>query len=179
MPHHCSLLHNQNQDILSFLNLKKSLEQTEKYTKGFEHYYYIFRCPGLSNRWKFVLSNRLSGNFAPATELDINRFWPSPFGELVWNLSTQVNNGFLAAYITVSDPSRYKRRCFLPFMVYALVYTIIYSNLVNLATLSPRPESVYAHTCSPFSSKPLLRWPRTVETGLLINWQIALNIFGS
>ena len=69
----------------------------EKYTKGFEHYYYICRCPGLSNRCTFGLANRLAGRFSPATDLYLNRFWPSPFGELVCHLGTQVNNGLLTA----------------------------------------------------------------------------------
>ena len=96
-PHHCSVLHNQNQNNLSFLNINKSLEQTEKYTKGFEHYYYIYRFTGLINRCTFGLSNRLAGSSAPATDLDLNRFCLSPFREFVWNLSTQVNNILLAA----------------------------------------------------------------------------------
>ena len=55
-------------------------------------------------------------------------------------------------------------------LINALVYPSIASKLVTLATLSPQSDSVYTHTCSPFSRKPLLRQPRTVETGLLINW---------
>ena len=73
-----------------------SLEQTEKYTKGFDKYSYIRGCTGLSNRCTFGLDNLLSGIFAHDTELNINRFWPSPFGELTWHLRTQVNNGLLA-----------------------------------------------------------------------------------
>ena len=75
----------------------------------------------------------------------------------MWHLSTQVNDSDLADYITVFDPRRDKRRRFIPFLVYALVYPIIASNLVTLDTLSPCSESVCTHTCSPFLSKPLLR----------------------
>ena len=49
-------------------------------------------------------------DFPPATEIEINMFWPSPFGKLVWHLNTQVNNGLLAAYINVSEIRRGKRR---------------------------------------------------------------------
>ena len=63
----------------------------------------------------------------------------------MWHLSTKVNNGLLAAYITVFDPRRGKRRCFIPCLVYALVYLSIASNLVNLDTLSPRSNYVFMH----------------------------------
>ena len=56
----------------------------------------------------------------------------------MWHLSTQVNNGLLAVYITVFDLRRGKIRCFTPFLVCALVYTSIASKLVTLATLSPK-----------------------------------------
>ena len=80
-----------------FLNLNKSLEQTEIYTKGFDHYSYICRCPGLINQCTFGLANRLAGSFSPATELELNKFSPLPFRYLMWHLSTQVNNGLLAS----------------------------------------------------------------------------------
>ena len=57
-----------------------------------------------------------------------------------------------------------------PLLVNTLVYPIIDSNLVTLATLIPKSDSVYTHTCSPFLRKPLFRRPRMVETGILINW---------
>ena len=57
----------------------------------------VGRCPVLSNQCKFGLANRLDGRYIPAIELDTNRFWPSPLGELVWHLSTQVNGSDLAA----------------------------------------------------------------------------------
>ena len=90
----------------------------------------------------FVLSNQLSGRYTPATELDLIRFWPSPLGDLVWHLITQVNDGLLAAYIIVFDPRRVKRRHFIQFMVYALVCMSLSSNLVALATLIPWFDSV-------------------------------------
>ena len=133
------------------------LEQNEKYLKGFGHSYYFCGCPCLSNWCTFGLANGLDGSFVPATELDLNRFRPLPFRELVWHLSTQVNNGLLADYITIFDPSRDKCRCFIPFLVYDLVYLSIGSNLVTLDILSSSSESVYTHTCSPFSRKLLLR----------------------
>ena len=71
-----------------FLNINKSLEKTEKYTKGFQHYSFICRCPGLSNLCTFGFSNRLAGSFVPDTELDLNRFRTSLFRGLVWHLST-------------------------------------------------------------------------------------------
>ena len=93
-----------------------------------------------------------------------------PSRELVWHISTQVNNGLLAVYITVFDPRRCKRRRSIPFLVYAPVYPSISSNLVNLDTLSSNSYSVCTHTCSPFSRKPLMRWPRTAKNGLITNY---------
>ena len=122
----------------------------EKYKQEFEHYSYICECTGLNNRCTFGLSNRLDGRFTPATELELNRFRPLAFGELVCHLSTQVNNGLLAAYITVFDLRRGNRRCFIQSLVYDLVYPGSASNLVKLATLSPRYDYVCTHTCSPF-----------------------------
>ena len=63
----------------------------------------------------------------------------------------------LAAYINVFDPSRGKRRQFIPFLVYDLVYLSIAINLVTLATLVPWSDSVCTHTCSSLLRKPLLR----------------------
>ena len=47
-----------------------------------------------------------------------------------------MNDGILAAYITVFDPRRDNRRRFIPCLVYALVYPIIDINLMTLASLS-------------------------------------------
>ena len=156
---------------------------TTKYINTLRSHYFVIRVARfwtrLSNWCTFRLANRLAGIFAPTTELDLNRFQPLPFGELVWHLSTQVNNGLLSTYINVFKPRRDKRRCFIPCLVYALVYLSISSNLFNLATLSPRFDSVCMHTHSLFSRKPLLRWHKMVETGLLIKWWLALNSFGS
>ena len=63
-------------------------------------------------------------------------FQPFPFGELMWHLSTQVNNGFLAAFIAFLNLRRDKRRSFISCLVYVLVYLGIASNLVTLDTLS-------------------------------------------
>ena len=126
--------------------------------------------PGLSNWCTFAFGQPIGRDFISATELDINSFWPSPLGGILWYLITQVNNALLAAYITFFDPSRGKCRFFIPFLVYALVYLSIDSNLVTLDTPSTKSDSVYTHTCYPFSRKPLLRWSRTVKTGILINW---------
>ena len=103
-------------------------------TKGFERYSYICRCPGISNRCTFGLANRLAGRFAPATELEFNRFWTLPLGELLWHLSTKVNNGLLAAYIAMFGLRRDKRRWFITCLVYVLVYLSISSNIVTLNT---------------------------------------------
>ena len=56
----------------------------------------------------------------------------------MWHLSTQVNNGLLAIYITVFDPRRGKLRFFTSFLVYALVYTINSSNLRDLGYLKSK-----------------------------------------
>ena len=64
------------------------------------------------------------------------RFWPLPFGDILWHLSTQVNDGLIAAYITAFDPREGNCRRFIPFLVYALVYMIISNNHMDLATLS-------------------------------------------
>ena len=53
--------------------------------------------PGLSNRCTFGLENQQAGSYAPATEFDLIMFRTLIFWELVWHLSTQVNNGDLAA----------------------------------------------------------------------------------
>ena len=94
----------------------------------------------------FGLANRLGGSFVPATELKLNRFGPSPLGPIAWHLSTQVNNGIVAAYITVFDPRSTQCRCFILCLVYSLVYPSIYSNLVTLDTLSTWYESICTHT---------------------------------
>ena len=60
-------------------------------------------------------------------------------------LSTQVNDSDLAAYITVFDPRRDKRRRFIPCLFYALVYPSIDSNILTLATRSPLCDSVEEH----------------------------------
>ena len=128
------------------------------------------RCPGLINRCKFWLSNKQAEKYISDTELELNKFHPLPFGEIVWHLSTQVNDSDISAYISVFEPRRDKRRRFIPFMVYALVYPSIASNLMTLATLSPWSDSIWTHTCYHFLMKPLLRWHRMVETRILINW---------
>ena len=43
-----------------------------------------------------------------------------------------------------------------PLLVNAMVYPSVARNLVTLATLSTKPDSVYTHTFSPFLRKPLL-----------------------
>ena len=111
---------------------------------------------GLSNRRTFGLANQQAGSYAPATELYLISFWPLPFGELVWHLITQGNDGGLAAYITVFDPRRGKRMHFITFLVYALFYPSVAINLVNLDTLSPRYYSVYAYTLTELLRKPFL-----------------------
>ena len=76
-----------------------------------------------------------------------------------------MNDSDLADNITNFEMRRDKRRRFIPFLVYALVYPSIANNLMTLATLSHWSDSVCTHTCS-----PLLRLNRTVETRLLINF---------
>ena len=76
----------------------------------------------------FGLANRLDGRFAPDTENDINRFRPSPSGELVWHLITQVNNNLRANYITVFELKWDKHRRFVSCLVYYLVYPSTDSN---------------------------------------------------
>ena len=115
------------------------------------------RCTSLSNQFMFGLSNQQAGSYAPATELVNIRFRYLPFWEIVWHLSTKVNDSDPAAYITVFGPIRGKRRCFIHFLVYALVYLSISSNLVFLVTLSPSSDSVRMHTRYPFFRKTLSR----------------------
>ena len=64
----------------------------------------------------------------------------------MWNIITQGNNGLLSSYITVFDLRRVNCRRFIPFLIYALVYLSIASNLVTLDNLSPYPDSVFTHT---------------------------------
>ena len=116
----------------------------------------VTSCTNLSNRCKLGLANQWAGIYTPPTELELIRFRPFPFWDLVWHLRIQVNSSDLAAYITVFDPSRGNHRCFIPFLVCALVYPSIASKLVNLATLSPWYDSIRTDTCSTFPRKPLL-----------------------
>ena len=51
---------------------------------------------GLSNRRTFGLANQQAGSYDATTELELIRFRPLPFVELMWNLITQVNGGDLA-----------------------------------------------------------------------------------
>ena len=126
-------------------------------------------CPDISNRCMLVLANQQAGGYSPSTELELISFWPLPFRELVWHISTQVNDGILAAYITLFYPRKGKRRRFIPFLIYDLLYPVIASNFMTLATLSSWSEYVCTHTCSFLSSNTLLGWYRMVETGVLIN----------
>ena len=57
----------------------------------------VYMFPGLSNWCTFGFSNQLSGRYIPATELDLIWFRPFPLGELVWHLSTQVNDGDISS----------------------------------------------------------------------------------
>ena len=139
----------------------------------------VVSCPRISNRCKLGFANQHTGSYNPATELELIRFWSFPFSELVWNLITQVNDGLLAAYIAVFDPSMGKCMRCVPFMVYNMIYTNICINLTTLDTLSPWSVSVCIHTWSPFLRNPILRWYRTVKTRLLINYYLALNSFRS
>ena len=104
-----------------------------------------------------VMANQHAGSYSPATELELIEFWPLPFEELVWHLSIHVNDGILISDIIVFDMRRVKHRRFIPFLVYALIYPIIASNLVTVDTLSTWYDSACMHTCSTLSSKPLLR----------------------
>ena len=70
---------------------------------------------------------------------------------------TKVNDGLLAVYIAIFDPRRGKRRRFITFLVYDMVYPSISSNLLTLANLSPWSDSFCMHTCYTISSKPLLK----------------------
>ena len=54
-------------------------------------------CLGISNQCKLVLDNQQAEINSPATDLNLVRFWPFPFECLLCHLSTQVNNGILAA----------------------------------------------------------------------------------
>ena len=68
----------------------RSLREISTYSKIRES---LLRSEGVGK----LLSNQQDGRYISATELEINRFWPLPFGELVWHLSTQVNYSDLAA----------------------------------------------------------------------------------
>ena len=57
----------------------------------------VVRCPDLSNWCMLVLAKQQAGKYISATELYLNRFWHLPFGELVWNIITQVNDSDLDA----------------------------------------------------------------------------------
>ena len=63
----------------------------------------VDRFHGLSKWCKIGSANQQAGKYISATELELNRFRPLPLGDLVWHLSTQVNNSDIAAYVTVFD----------------------------------------------------------------------------
>ena len=113
--------------------------------------------PGIIKRCTLGLYNQQAGSYAPVDELELIIFRAFPFGELVWNLSIQVNNSLISVYITIFYLRRVKHRCFIPFLFYNLVYPSIASNLVTLSNLIPWYDYVCTHTCSHFSSNPLLR----------------------
>ena len=54
-------------------------------------------CPSLRKRCTFGLDIQQAGIYVPNTELELIKFRPFPFRELVWHLSTQVNVCDLAA----------------------------------------------------------------------------------
>ena len=155
------------QSNIKYFSYPKS-QQVTGTTHEFQHVSFSQHVSGLSNWCTFELTKGSAGRFISCYWVSWIGFGICPSRELVWHLITQVNNGLLAVYITVFDLRRGNRRCIIPFMVYALVYLSIASNLVTLDTLSTKSYSVYTHNCSPFSRKPLLRWSRMVETGLLI-----------
>ena len=164
---HCSLLQNQIQPNLL---PPKSWQGIETTSHVIHQVRFCHMLLSLSNWCTIALVNGLAGIFISCYWVSWIGFCLKPSSELLWHLSTQVNNGPLYVYITVFDPRRGNRRCFIHFLVYALVYRSIASNLVTLGTLSPKSYSAYTQTYYPFLSKPLLKWSRTVETGLLINW---------
>ena len=105
--------------------------------------------PGRSNWQTFGFDNRLVGRFSPATELEFNRFWPLPFREIMWHLSTQVNGIFLAAYITVNPKSG------LELVLHALSGYLhglskYYWYPCELGFPSPWSNSVCMHNCPKF-----------------------------
>ena len=54
--------------------------------------FFLQQLPGLSNRCTFAFDQPTGWYFIPATELELNMYCPSPLGDLVWHLITQVNN---------------------------------------------------------------------------------------
>ena len=112
-------------------------------------------CPGISNWCKNDWPTNTLGDKIPGTELELLQFCSFPFGLLVRHLVTQVNNSLLAAQFIVFYLRRSKRRIFIFFLIYVLVYPSIYSILATLDALSPWSDSVCTHTCSPFLRKPL------------------------
>ena len=70
-------------NVLSLSVINTSSEHSKKKYKRVFHYSNIYRCPRIINWRMFELANRLAGSFEPATEYEINMFWPLPYGELV------------------------------------------------------------------------------------------------
>ena len=106
--HYCSITY----DVLfCSLNINKASKQHIRVSL----ISFSWQVSSLSNRCTFSLANGFYGRF-------ISRYWVSwigfglcPSRQLVWHLSTQVNIGILDVYITVFDPRRGKRGCFMPF----------------------------------------------------------------
>ena len=57
----------------------------------------VGRCPGLSNGCTFGLSNQQDGRYIPATDLELIRFMTLLLGEIVWHLSTHVNDSDISS----------------------------------------------------------------------------------
>ena len=58
---------------------------------------WVGSCPSIRNQCTLWLANQQSGIYVHSTEIELVGFWIFPFGVLVWYLSTQVNDGLLAA----------------------------------------------------------------------------------
>ena len=57
----------------------------------------VVRYPVLSNRCKFWLANQQAVKYISATESEINKCLPFPLGDIVWHISTKVNDIHIAA----------------------------------------------------------------------------------
>ena len=92
--HYLSITSNLLFVLLNITNASK--QHTRFLSRSFSR-----QVPGLSNRCTFALANGLDGRFISRYWVNLIGFSLCPPRDIVWHLSTKVNNSLLVVYITV------------------------------------------------------------------------------